>query len=289
MNDLILDTQAVSAETLSERPHSAPERLEDILSCLKSPDGDGVLKCDAGSNTLRCGDGVYPIREGLPVLLPQRLLPYFSDRLSVPFEASQDAFMQYFLLASIKQSGEINPINSTEVDLHFQRHLYRLQDFVKAQTGRVLDIGCDDPKIGASLFPSACSYLGLDPFCVRTDPFRVIGVGEYLPFVDNTFDAVLFNTSLDHIMDWRQAIQEATRVLKPGGRLIIATLVWTARESMITDSVHFHHFRDYELLGALHEYQVERVKRYDYKNASHRHGMYISAVRTVGEIESHVV
>lgn len=43
-----------------------------------------------------------------------------------------------------------------------------------------------------------------------------------LPFADNTFDAVWANGVLHATSDTRRAVQEARRVLKPGGRAIIS-------------------------------------------------------------------
>jgi hypothetical protein len=90
---------------------------------------------------------------------------------------------------------------------------------------------------------------------------------------------VLFNTTLDHILDWHRAVDEALRVLVRGGQMIIASLIWTADADLLGDSVHFHHFRDYEILGALSAMAVERVVRYDYKGDRHRHGMYVRATK----------
>jgi demethylmenaquinone methyltransferase / 2-methoxy-6-polyprenyl-1,4-benzoquinol methylase len=50
------------------------------------------------------------------------------------------------------------------------------------------------------------------------------GVFEYMPFRDNTFDAVLCGYSLRDAIQLRQAIAEMHRVLKTGGRLVIVDL-----------------------------------------------------------------
>jgi len=98
-----------------------------------------------------------------------------------------------------------------------------------------------------------------------------------LPIKDKSVDAVLFNTSLDHILDYQTAILEAHRVLKPGGRIVIAAYVWLERATLLTDSVHFHHFREYQILGAVEEYfDIEDIRRYeDPKHAVHRYGFYV--------------
>jgi SAM-dependent methyltransferase len=47
----------------------------------------------------------------------------------------------------------------------------------------------------------------------------VLGVGEYLPFQDNTFDAIISVAVLEHVADPIKCAAEISRVLKPGGDL----------------------------------------------------------------------
>jgi len=54
---------------------------------------------------------------------------------------------------------------------------------------------------------------------VDYDTTDVIGVGEHLPFHDNSFDAVLSLAVLEHVRDPFQCANEISRVLKPGGKL----------------------------------------------------------------------
>ncbi|MDR6374608.1 class I SAM-dependent methyltransferase [Paraburkholderia caledonica] len=49
----------------------------------------------------------------------------------------------------------------------------------------------------------------------------VRGVGEVLPFLDNSFDAVLSLNVLEHVKDPFSAAKELLRVLKPGGDLVV--------------------------------------------------------------------
>jgi SAM-dependent methyltransferase len=55
---------------------------------------------------------------------------------------------------------------------------------------------------------------------VDYDTTDVIGVGEYLPFVDNSFDAVLSHAVLEHVRDPFKCAAEIARVLKRGGILL---------------------------------------------------------------------
>lgn len=279
-NEKIYCNKAVDVEFLLEQPHARLLDIKDACGLLISPDTGDVLQFDPARSIMFAGNLVYPVRRNVPILLPQKLQPYFGEKLEVPFSAAQDdAFMQYFLLASIKQSGEINAGPTNE---HYRRHLHRMRDLLKGATGLVLDVGCDNPLIGASLLPPTSHYIGLDPFCTNESEFRVIGVGEFLPMQTGSCNCVMFNTSLDHIMDWRRAIAEAGRVLVDGGILYVCSLVWTDNADLISDTVHFHHFREYELLGSLGDFEILQIRRYDYKGDSHRHGIYLSA-RKLGD------
>jgi SAM-dependent methyltransferase len=54
---------------------------------------------------------------------------------------------------------------------------------------------------------------------VDYDSTDVIGVGEELPFLSNTFDAVVSIAVLEHVKDPFKCALEIIRVLKPGGKL----------------------------------------------------------------------
>ena len=54
----------------------------------------------------------------------------------------------------------------------------------------------------------------------RTRGGFVVGGGEHLPFRDGSFDAILLIDVLEHIADDVGVAREATRVLRPGGRVL---------------------------------------------------------------------
>ncbi len=75
----------------------------------------------------------------------------------------------------------------------------------------VLDAGAG---YRADYYPNVINF-EIEPY-ESTD---VLGVGEELPFKDNSIDAVISSAVLEHVKDPFRCAKEITRVLKPGGEL----------------------------------------------------------------------
>jgi hypothetical protein len=274
---LIKDVSSISPAELAAFQHASMMSLDEILPLLRSPDTSKTLAWNSNFASLSDGSFDYPVLNGSPVLYPAYAAELLKGMVAsgVELECSGDSRLQYFLLSKIKQAGEIT---ASHENVHAQRHFHRMREFVTDLSGSVLDVGCDNVALSSSLFPESCRYVGLDPFC-QSAGVRIIGVGESLPFKSGTFDNVVFNTSLDHILDYYLALKEARRVLKPGGTLVLVTLCWTDRESLLSDSVHFHHFKRYEINGALQDlgFDVVAAKNYSYKDDEFRYGLYLKA------------
>jgi SAM-dependent methyltransferase len=86
--------------------------------------------------------------------------------------------------------------------------------------GLILDVGCG-PQSYPSYLPEGSRVVGIDPLLGQQPRgFSFIrGIGEYLPFRDETFDHILYASSLDHIIDPRRSLRDAARCLKSGGRI----------------------------------------------------------------------
>lgn len=276
---LIKSDKQFKSSPLNSSARSMPlsELLE--LKILKSPDCDKILKHKKGNNShdLTDGENTYFVENGCPILYPKVITDSWDANKSLPFKEYDNPLLKYILLSQIKQSGEINaPFDS----LPARKHQWRYKDFCSNLTGVVLDVGSDCPSHSMQFLPEGCHYIGLDPYSGHGE-FRLIGLGEVLPISDRAVDAVTFNTSLDHILDYHTAIHEAYRVLKPGGIIKIASYAWLESATLLTDAVHFHHFRESQLLSGLEDcFEIEEIKRYeDPKNATHRYGIYISAIK----------
>jgi len=268
---------------ISEFMGQPSARLLSLNDCLErklliSPDSGDSLYCAdiKGKQILTTGQDNYEISSGSPILYPNEITSSWING-GLPFACYESALKQYVLLSQIKQSGEINaPLNSEPA----RKHQWRYKEFCKSLSGLILDVGSDKPSHSIQFLSEECDYLGLDPYA-GSGEFRIVGLGEILPLANESVDVVTFNTSLDHILDYHSAIDEAFRVLRLGGKIVIATYAWLERATLLKDSVHFHHFREWEILGALgNGFDVIDIMRYqDPKYATHRYGLYVMGVK----------
>jgi ubiquinone/menaquinone biosynthesis C-methylase UbiE len=100
--------------------------------------------------------------------------------------------------------------------------------------GRLLEIGAGSGAMTAQLLAAQPGLRAVatdfDPQMVAAARKNLAGFGDRaetrqadataLPFPDGQFDIVLSCGMLHHIGDWRAALSEVARVLRPGGRLI---------------------------------------------------------------------
>lgn len=97
---------------------------------------------------------------------------------------------------------------------------------------RVLDIGCGAGKalLLAAEMVGAENCFGIDPTKALVDTARkrlpgasiAVGMAEDLPFADDSFDVVWTIASPHHWDDRHRGLKEVARVLKPGGRFLLA-------------------------------------------------------------------
>lgn len=120
------------------------------------------------------------------------------------------------------------------------------------QKGQVRAIDISDAQVSAAR--TRCSELKW----VRCE----LGNALELPYSDNCFDVVTFNQVLEYINDAQHAVNEAWRVLKPGGRLLcigvnISSFVWHSynknrmREMLDAWNLHAPHPDLPSVLGSL--------------------------------------
>jgi SAM-dependent methyltransferase len=114
----------------------------------------------------------------------------------------------------------------------------------------VLDLGCGDGLVASILFREMLGKIAvgcdMSEDCVRLSKLQ--GIYEQvdiadacaLPYSDEVFATVFSNCVLEHIPALEKALQEASRVLQKGGRLIFTV----PSEKLISNSKYYHHFKN---------------------------------------------
>jgi SAM-dependent methyltransferase len=99
--------------------------------------------------------------------------------------------------------------------------------------GRMLDVACGNAFHAPEFVRAGWRVYGLEPsseMIVRANAYAadhgvridvVRGIGEYLPFEDETFDRVICMSSLDHYANPAAGMREMARVLRRDGRIVI--------------------------------------------------------------------
>jgi SAM-dependent methyltransferase len=95
---------------------------------------------------------------------------------------------------------------------------------LRTARGRVIDVGCGDRWLADAVGRQA-DYVGLDypPTVAQGYPGAadVFGDAGQLPFATAAADTLLLLDVLEHLRTAEAALAEASRVLKPGGRLVL--------------------------------------------------------------------
>ena len=106
------------------------------------------------------------------------------------------------------------------------RRLHMMREWADLH-GRILDNGC-----GLGTYLDALAPFSRQRFGLEIEPERAVpalatatgiaqGVGEYLPFGDNTFDFVFSNEVIEHVQDDTIYAAEMVRVAKTGGKILL--------------------------------------------------------------------
>ena len=127
---------------------------------------------------------------------------------------------------------------------------------------RVLDAGCGSGPLMESMRDAGAEVAGFDVSAAMVDLARerlgedtallVHDLKKPLPYADAEFDDVICSLVLHYLEDWSGPLAELRRVLKPGGRLLVAVNHPTAYAVVYPDADYFavtQYTEDYQFDG----------------------------------------
>ena len=124
-----------------------------------------------------------------------------------------------------KNYDKTNTVLSFGLDKYWRR---RTRERLELKPGeKVLDLAAGTAVSTVELAKSgawvvACDFSqGMLAAGKDRDVPKVVGDAMYLPFADNTFDAVTISYGLRNVHDFEAGLREMARVTKPGGRLAV--------------------------------------------------------------------
>jgi SAM-dependent methyltransferase len=111
----------------------------------------------------------------------------------------------------------------------------------ESSRGRLLDVGCGN-KPYEKLFPHVAEYIGCDIAQSDRNVVDVLCPADKIPIASESFDVVLSTQTIEHVANYSGLLQEAYRLLKPGGTLLLSgPMYWPLHE----EPFDFHRFTKY--------------------------------------------
>ena len=110
-------------------------------------------------------------------------------------------------------------------------------DLIDGVAGSVLDIGCGGGYLEQDLLEKGLTVYAMDlsmkmlrlakdrARTIKSDngPYLVAADLEQVPFPDNSFDTVICMGVLEYLVNYKTALKEMCRILKPNGNAVIST------------------------------------------------------------------
>lgn len=150
-------------------------------------------------------------------------------------------------MPGLKTFGKLHKTNGFNYDLQramtcgnffekvFHRHRLKiLLSKLDYTNKKVLEVGCNTGILLIALAEKGVNIVGID--IVKSDiktarkylkerklseSLVKVGDARNLPYKDNSFDIVLLSDLLEHVSNTKKAAQEAIRVIKPNGHILI--------------------------------------------------------------------
>ncbi|MGI9325204.1 MAG: class I SAM-dependent methyltransferase [Pseudomonadales bacterium] len=147
----------------------------------------------------------------------------YSDVRSFDFSAHNAATMQSL------QETQLGKHGSTRYQKEYQKRLREFEPYRK--TNRFLEVGCSAGAFLRVVHDAGWEEYGVEPetqwanYCLDELGLNVhVGTLETADYQENSFDVVYSNAVIEHLVNPSVVIEEAFRILRPGGLLYADTV-----------------------------------------------------------------
>jgi SAM-dependent methyltransferase len=182
---------------------------------------DRLLSGEGPFGALECVLCRYAVT--VPRMTEQQLRRYYPS----------EYYEQFYEHSAHARSGALHRLReryrSWSAERRYQRAPFLLDG---ARLGRMLDVGCGSGELLEHFHGRGWETYGIDPSSSATEACRRRGAHTHQgtlndqPWAAGFFDVIVFQHSLEHIVDPIDALRSARRLLAEGGLLIIAVPNW---------------------------------------------------------------
>lgn len=180
-----------------------------------------------------------------PFKVEERKICIFCDHFIKEFRSWQshtenDFIRNFYIIGSNSQYNQCPVCGSTGSERHLFLYLKHLGELDKFENKLILYITPEINLLKKIYKPSIKFVFGdLNPekyLHLKLTPFYKIDLTQ-IPFDNDTFDYVIANHILEHILDYKIALQEIYRILKANGTAILQTTFSPVIYSNFEDSL----------------------------------------------------
>lgn len=142
---------------------------------------------------------------------------------------------------------------------YLYRNFYLYPLLAKNLKGKVLDVGCGigdflnfkKDTVGVDINKDNIDY------CIKNGLNAKLMVEDKIPFQNSSFDSIILDNVLEHILDPENLLNEINRVLGDEGRLIIGV---PGLKGYASDSDHKSYYDIQKLKDTLHKFNFNLIK-----------------------------
>lgn len=124
-------------------------------------------------------------------------------------------------------------IRKTDLNYLVYKPLIRDLNFaiLKYAKGRVIDIGCGNKPYENIFTEKTTEYIGCDIIQSNLQKVDILCEANKIPLADNSFETAFSTQTIEHVEDHQGLVNEAFRLLKPGGYTIVSgPMYWHLHE-----------------------------------------------------------